>query len=95
METITYEEACLIFEDAQCVSVPYKYHNMDTSEPMQLYLGLLSKENRYGLGGDFINATLHLGSNKMHIISPSEHYVVKDVSEKEYNAFYITRAYGI
>lgn len=95
MQTITYEEACEIFTDAQCVSVPYKYHNMG-HEQMQLYLGLLSKENKYGLGGDFINATLTLGHvNNMHIISPSEHYVVKDVTEKEYDAFYIARAYDI
>lgn len=91
MQTITYQEACEIFADAQCIPVPYRLHNMDTSDEMQLYLNLLS-----GTGGDFINATLTLGHvNNMHIISPSEHYVVKDVTEKEYDAFYIARAYDI
>jgi hypothetical protein len=89
MENITYQEASEIFADAVCVSVPYKYHNMDTIEPMQLYLSSLSKET----GEDLINATLLLDKNQMHIISPSEHYIVNDVNSNDYDAFYICRAY--
>lgn len=89
MTTITYQEACDMFVDAKCVSVPYEYHNMETVEPMQLYLGLLSKDS----GEDLINATLSIDSKLMHIVSPSENYVVNNVTESEYDAFYICRAY--
>jgi hypothetical protein len=90
-ENITYEQACSVFADAQCISVPYKYHNMDDTEPMQKFI----REQQSESGEELINATLSLGSNKMHIVTADAYYIVDNVNEREYDAFYIVRAYGI
>lgn len=89
MQNITYEQACELFTDSICVSVPMKYHSIDTIDEMQLYLGLLATER----GEDLINAVLNVSSNKMHIVSPSEHYVVEHVNDTEFSAFQITHSY--
>lgn len=88
MQEATYEQACDMFTDSKCVKIPYKYS--DNIEHMQKYLNGIADET----GEDIITAILYIESKRMHIVSPSEHYIVNNVNGNEYDAFYINRAYN-
>ena len=86
-QEISLAEANEKFKDSGTISVPYNLHiRNDQERAIKNYVTLASKR----AGKNLINATWRT-NEEMTIISPEGSYVVKGVSEKQYDKFWAER----